>query len=147
MKNEAQIKMIHKSLTKEKEGFIFELGKINKIINQKNATIQKMLSYQREYLYGDHLKLTQTNPTLSKNLHLFTKQINDVVKQAQMELDSIQSTQVYLINKIAELDKKIELMIVFNKRITDAKVTTENRAEQRLLDDLAGTVHLRGDHD
>lgn len=147
MKNEAQIKLIHKTLTSEKEGFVFELSKLNKVINQKTATIQKMLSYQREYLYGDHLKLSQTNPTLSRNLHLFTKQIDDVVKQAQTELDSIKLTQSYLIKRIEEIDKKIELMNVFNKRINDTKVANENRAEQRLLDDLAGTYHLRGNHD
>ncbi|MHB1948804.1 MAG: flagellar FliJ family protein [Gammaproteobacteria bacterium] len=147
MKNEAQVKMIHKNLMSEKDGFLFELSKINKVINQKMATIQKMLSYQHEYLYGDHLKLSKTNPTLSKNLHLFTKQIDDVVKQAQMELDSIKSTQSYLLKKIADINKKIELMNVFHKRINDAKVDKEKRAEQSLLDDLSGTLHLRGNHD
>lgn len=147
MKNARQIQLIHKTLTKEKDGFLFELGKLNKTINNKLASIQRMIAYEKEYLQGDNLKLSKTKPALSKNLQSFTKQINDVVKQAQYELDTMHKTQTFLHKQIEEIDKKIELMKVFNDRIKVNLVTKANKAEQTLLDDLAGILHLRGDHD
>lgn len=147
MKNIQQIKLIHDALLKEKEKYSFELTKVNNSIEKKSYSILRMLSYRKDYFNPNNLKLTHATPALNKNFYSFAKKIDEVLKQAEDDLAKMKAARESIFQKINEINKKIDLMDLFENRLKNEAESKADKLEQLMLDDISTTRHLRGDYD
>lgn len=147
MKNIHQVQLIKEALTKEKKKHSLELTKINNSIEKKSYSILRMVAYQKDYANSNNLQLTHSTPALSKNLSAFSKKINDVIKQAEVELNQMKNIRDSILHIVSELDKKIDLMEVFEQRSKVIELNRLEKTEQNMLDDIVSTNHLRNDYE
>lgn len=147
MKNIHQIQLIKQALVKDKKKYSFELSKIINSIEKKSYSILRMVSYQKEYSNSKNLQLTRRTPALNKNLSAFSNKISDVIIQAETELKNMQNTRDSILHTIAEINKKIDLMDVFEDRSNQLALKKQEKIEQTMLDDLVSTKHLRDDYE
>ena len=89
MRDISQIQVITGALSKEKDKYLHELGRINASIEKKIATINKMQAYQNEYDNSENLQLSRTVPALNQNIYMFSKVVFDVICQAETEVVSL----------------------------------------------------------
>lgn len=146
MNDMRQIQVIIKAFTKEKEKYLFELSKINLAIERKSDSIQKMLAYKKDYFNDNNLTVSKAIPALIKNFHSFMKKIDIAIKQADDDLVILKRAKQALLDRIGEIDKKLELMNLFADRIKAEMILKEEKSEQSMMDDVVSTLHLRGEH-
>ena len=147
MKKMHQIKLIHAALERDHKRYLQELAKMNLLIAKKTATIQKMQSYKKDYARDSNLTLTKSVPGLYKNLDAFIQKIDDVIKLEELEMAKVERMRASILQSLSKLDQKIKLMDIFSNRVVTEELFQENKLEQAMLDDLSGTLHLRGDHE
>ena len=138
-----QIELITNSLLKEKEKYLFELEKINTSIKNKLSMIDKMKSYQDDYLNNSNLMLSKSIPVLHKNINFFVKRINVVISQAESEISSLGKMKISILESVEKINRKIDLMDVFAKKSKSALKMQEEKREQNTLDDLSSTIKQR----
>ncbi len=147
MRDISQIQVITGALSKEKDKYLHELGRINASIEKKIATINKMQAYQNEYDNSENLQLSRTVPALNQNIYMFSKVVFDVICQAETEVVSLKKIKDSLLETIKKIDNKIDLMNHFNDRLKFENKARSDKLEQSLLDDLVATERSRGGHE
>ena len=147
MENIKNIQIIKKSFDQERKKYLYEITKVNNLIAKREATIRKISAYQNEYTNKDNLVLSRTIPTLSRNIDLFTGKIADIIEIEKIEIQKLERMKVSMVTKIGNIDHKIKLMNHFEERAKLEKAVQVEKSDQRELDDLASTAHLRGDHE
>ena len=146
MNDMRQIQVLLKAFTKEKEKYLFELSKINMAIEKKSDLILKMQTYKQDYFNENNLTVSKAIPALIKNFHLFMKKLELAVKQAEDDLVILKRAKQAILERISEIDKKMELMNLFAEKIKKGMILKEEKTEQSMIDDVVSTVHLRGEH-
>lgn len=141
MKNINHIKTILEKLERDKTNILSKLSNLNKLIENKIKTIEKMSAYQSDYLYGNNFKTSRSNPNLSNNLNLFIKKIDDVMRLAKNELGSLNENKKELLSAISLLDKKKEMMEFFKQKIIIEKKQVLDKKEQIFLDEITSINH------
>ncbi len=144
MNNDRQILLINKALRSQRDSFLSELTKINRFIEKKLANIKKIMLYQNEYSSNDNLKLSKTIPALHKNFNLFNKKIDKVIEIEEIEIENLKKTQKTMLDKIEELNQKIKVMNQFKEKSDLQKRMESEKKEQKYLDELTSTKHIRG---
>ena len=138
-----QIKLITNSLIKEKEKYLYELSKLNTTITNKISTIDKMKSYQNDYLNSYNLNLSKSIPGLNMNINLFVKKIDMVIDQAKFEVNTLQQIRESLLVTIDNINKKIDMMSIFESKQQVEMRVKEEKQEQIMLDDMSMTMDIR----
>ncbi|MDR3476546.1 MAG: hypothetical protein P4M14_00765 [Gammaproteobacteria bacterium] len=146
MENLKNIQIIKKSYDLERKKFVFEMHKVNNLIARREATIQKITAYKKEYTHQDNLKLSKSIPALSKNIDMFTAKIDGIIDIEKVEIEKLMKIKSSIISKIASIDHKIKLMGHFEEKAKAAKALKIEKSEQTSLDDLSSTMRLRGSH-
>jgi flagellar biosynthesis chaperone FliJ len=146
MENLKNIKIIKKSYDLDRQKFVYEIHKVNNLIARREATIQKITSYKKEYTNDDNLQLSKSIPVLSKNIDLFTAKIDAIIDAEKVEIEKLHRIKSSIMTKIVSLDDKIKLMGHFEDKANATKALKMEKADQTSLDDLSSTMHLRGSH-
>lgn len=136
MKDIRQIKVISQAFDNEKEKFLSELVKVNDVINKKLAVIKKMHFYLEEYNNADRLKISRSVPVLNQNLDAFTAKIKGVIRSEENEIKKMQQIRETLLASIGEVDKKIQLMNIFENRHNVEVSRKDDKNAQRAMDDV-----------
>jgi flagellar biosynthesis chaperone FliJ len=143
MQSIQQVQMIHNALQSERKRFLAELGKVNRYLNKRLGTIEKILSYQHEYSDTNNLKMSRAVPTLHQNLELFSKKIAKLVQNEEFEVKKLENIKESIIDKITNLDQKIKLMANFRDKALMNELLTSDKWEQTMLDDLSVSRRYR----
>lgn len=138
-----QIRVLIEALTKQKDKYLNELTRLNANINVKNSMIEKMQSYRSNYLNNCELKNNQTSPMLYKNSNLFIIKIDQAIEHTQKELHSLNKIKISLFETIDKVNKKIEVINVFDAKTKKDLKEKEDKREQVVLDDIASTMRRR----
>lgn len=147
MKNIEQINTILKALMKKRDMFLLELAKINKVIDKKNDSIKKMMTYLDDYHNEAQYSLSRSVPILNKNFDYFKGKINHILFAEEAELDKLNNIKSNKINEINEIDKKIQLMDNFKSVHEKDKAQEQEQYEQHLLDEMASNQYTRTYYD
>lgn len=142
-----QIKAINKAFHKQREKYMFELSKTNKLIQKKTMLIQKMTGYMNEYFNNTSLKMSRSMPSLFNNLNLFIKQIDKVIIDTEREKEILKKSKDSIIKMIVKSDQKIKLMDHFEDRVVKEQIYKQDKVEQLMIDDISSTKHLRGNYE
>lgn len=137
MDNLRQISVVSQSFQEERKTFLIELVKVNGLIAKKKQTIERIFLYQKEYKDFNNYKLTRETPALYKNLHLFEKQIDNLIFNERNEIKRLEQIRGSIIEKIENLDQKIRLMKQFKDRTIKANLEKADKVEQFMIDDLS----------
>lgn len=147
MKNERQLNLIIKSLSKDEDKFLLELAKIRKMIDAKVDSLQRIKAYHDDCHNNDNLKMTKQIPILVKNFSSFGKRIMDVIHQEEAEIARLDKIKQGLISKVSQLDQKIKFIKKAIERVTlDKRLVIEKR-EQSAIDDLAANKLIREEYE
>lgn len=142
-----QIRLIIGSLQKDKERYLRELSAFNSAIFNKESMIAKMQDYQNDYLNNYNLKLSKSIPGLHQNITMFVKKIALVISQAEQEVCAIDNMKKQTLTRLQDIDKKIELMKVFEEKQLITLKKEEDKQEQAALDDLASNMDKREEYE
>lgn len=142
-----QIQVISNSLLKEKEKYMNELSKINININNKKMIIDRMQSYQNEYLAKCNLQNAKTIPILYSNINMFIRKIDNIITQTQAEILHLQKIKKGIFETIEKINKKIDLMNVFIDKNRRSQIKKAERLEQTMLDDITSTLEERSEYE
>ena len=137
MQSIQQVQLIHNALISERKRFLIELGKVNRFLNKRLSTIEKMISYQSEYSDNNNLKMSRSVPTLHQNLEMFSKKIAKLVSHEELEVKKLENIKESIIDKITNLDQKIKLMANFRDKALMNELLQNDKMEQVMLDELA----------
>ncbi|MFZ2315446.1 MAG: flagellar export protein FliJ [Gammaproteobacteria bacterium] len=147
MKNERQLNLIIKSLSKDEDKFLLELAKIRKMIDAKIDSLQRIKTYHDDCHKNDSLIMTKQIPLLVKNFSSFGKRIMDIIRQEEAEIARLDKIKQGLISKVSQLDQKIKFIKKAIERVTlDKRLTLEKR-EQSAIDDLAANKLIREEYE
>lgn len=147
MKNLQQINLISHSLGKDREKLLFEIVRLNTLIQRKMELIEKMASYQHEYSNNPQFNLTRSVPALNKNLESFARKIQGIVVKEKIEAEKLIQTRDAKVEKLNTLDQKIKLMQQFTENLQHEMVLAKDKVEQLNMDDLSVIKKSRGIHD
>lgn len=147
MKDIRQIRIVKEALSKEKDKHSLEIAKVNLQIEKKCHSINTMLSYQKDYMNLDYLKLARSVPGLSKNIHLFTRKIDAVIQQAEADLELLNQSKLYFLTKLDEVNRKIDLMDGFEAKVLAETNAKQEKQEQRNIDDIVSTLEVRREYE
>jgi flagellar biosynthesis chaperone FliJ len=136
MKNIRQIQTISGALHLERQRFMSELIKANLQIQKKLTVIAKIVSYQEEYTNGKSLQISRAVPALHKNLSEFSKNITKLIAAEEIEINKLALISKALSERIRNIDRKIELMSIFENRIHKETHDRNESNDQRLTDDM-----------
>jgi hypothetical protein len=137
MNNLRQINTISYALCLQEQRFRSELVKTNMQIEKRMLAIQKIIAYQREYIDSNKYRLSHAVPLLEKNLYAFSQKISLLIVFEEKEIFKLNRIRKNLIDKIDDIEKKIKLMAMFKRRITDVKNQQDELREQHQADDLS----------
>lgn len=147
MKNIRQIQTISGALHHERQRFMSEFIKTNLLIQKKLSIIAKIISYQDEYANGKSLQVSRVVPVLHKNLHEFSKNITKLIAAEEIEINKLSVISKALSERLRNIDRKIELMSLFENRAHKEKHDREETNDQRLADEISTHKSAEKDHE
>lgn len=147
MKDINQVRIILKALINEKSKFLFELAKLDSLIQKKTIGLKQMLNYQQEYQSEKNFQLTRLTPILHKNLNSFTKKISDIIFHEDNEIKRLNDIRSTLLKKINELSQKIKVMSSFEAQIKIEDLMHIEKNEQSMIDDLSAIKFTRDENE
>lgn len=147
MKDIRQIKLINQKLEQQKFNYQIDLTKTNKLIEKKTISHNRMLSYRNDYINSEKLQITRIMPNLNININLFIKKINNVIYITEVEIDKLKEEKKIIEDKLAEVDKKIDLMSMFENNIKKIIKIQQEQSEQSALDDMVANDDFRREHE
>ena len=145
MQDIRQIKVIQQSLERQKALLQNDLARINQFLGQKRESLQRLITYLREYMDAKEMRISHRVPALHQNRINFTLKIERIIHQEENEIKKIISVQQNKLQQLYAIEQKLQTMSHFLKRIQVEKMQTENRQDQLRNDDLAALKLMRGE--
>lgn len=147
MKNLHHVQLLSKAFHIEKQKYLAELMKINKFIEKKIASINKIIAYQQEYAQGKNLKISKSIPTLYNNFILFLMKLQKLIHAEEQEIEKLKKDCQVILEKLTKVEQKIKIMLQFEEKIQQQVIYKAEIREQYILDDLSANKFTRGDHE
>lgn len=147
MKNLHQVQLLSKVFHNEKQKYLSELVKINKFIDKKIASINKIIAYQQEYAQGKSLKISKSIPALYNNFILFLMKLQKLIHIEEQEIEKLNKDRQVILEKFANVEQKMKIMLQFEEKIQQQNLYKAEKREQLMLDDLSANKFSRGDYE
>lgn len=145
MRDVRQIKIIQQSLERQKAVVQTDLTRINQFLAQKRESLQRLITYLREYMDAKEVRLSHRVPALHQNRIQFTLKIEKIIHLEENEIKKIISAQQAKLQQLHMLEQKLQTMNHFLAKIQLENMQAANRQDQLRNDDLAALKLMRGE--